>query len=429
MLFQELKTRGLIKQSTDPKLESLLNSKPISLYIGFDPSSDSLHVGNLLPITLLKRFQEAGHTPIALTGSATGMIGDPSGKSAERNLLDSNTLAKNTQGVQATLKRFLNTNGKNKAVFLDNSSWMSKFSYLDFLRDVGKHFTVNHMIAKDSVKSRLEDRESGISYTEFSYMLIQAYDFYYLNLHHDCTLQAGGSDQWGNITAGCELIRRIHAAKNQTPKTEPFGLTSPLITKADGSKYGKSEKGAIWLDPNKTSPYEFYQFFVQTSDEDVMKLLRFFTFLSLDEIDSLHAELKKDPEKRIPQKALAKAMTGWAHGPEETKKAETSANAFFQKSITELKPEEIKNVFGDAPSTRLSKSTLKNGILLVDLLIQTKMSPSKGAARREIIGGGISINQIKVSDPSLMLSTDDALHAEFILIRKGKKNYHLVYFS
>jgi tyrosyl-tRNA synthetase len=326
-LYQDLEARGIVKQVTDPDLSAKLASAKLTLYCGFDPTSDSLHVGSLLPLLTLKRFQQAGHRCIAVVGGATGMIGDPSGKTQERSLLGPEQLAHNVQGIRQTISRFLDFDGPNAAKLANNADWFRDVSYIDFLRDVGKHFTINHMVAKESVRARLEDREHGISYTEFSYMLLQAYDFYVLNQRENCTLQIGGSDQWGNITAGIELIRRMHAAKGgpeerKDERTDVFGLTHPLVSKADGTKFGKTEKGTVWLDPKRTSPYQFYQFFIQTTDADAPTFLRFFTFLSVDEIASLENSIKTEPEKRLAQQVLARELTRLVHGEAELARAE-----------------------------------------------------------------------------------------------------------
>src|SRR5262245_48453532 len=296
-LYDELQARGIIKQVTQPTLRDAMDAGAITLYAGFDPTSDSLHVGSLLPLLTLKRFQQVGHQVIALAGGATGMIGDPSFKAQERALLTEDLLNKNLRGIRGVMEKFLDLNGVNAAKIVNNYDWIGKFSYVHFLRDVGKHFTVNHMMAKESVRARLEDREHGISYTEFSYMLLQAYDFYHLFTEHNCQLQIGGSDQWGNITAGCELIRRMAAVESREAP-EVFGMTHPLVTKSDGGKFGKTESGAIWLDAHRTSPYQFYQFFLRTADADVLSYLKFFTFTTPAEWQTLEQSLKSEPEKR-----------------------------------------------------------------------------------------------------------------------------------
>lgn len=420
-LLNDLEARGLVKQMTDPALEKFLASEPITVYAGFDPTADSLHIGHLLPVLTLKRFQLAGHNVIAVVGGATGMIGDPSGKSAERNLLTQDQLAHNVKGISATLSRFLDFNSSNPARVMNNYDWFKGFDYIDFLRDIGKHFTVNHMVAKESVRARLEDREHGISYTEFSYMLLQAYDFYYLNRKEGCRLQIGGSDQWGNITAGTDLIRRKSEA------TEPvFGLTQPLVTKADGTKFGKTEQGAVWLDPERTSPYQFYQFLIQTADADVMTLLRYFTFLPLEEIAALEESLKTAPEKREAQRALARELTSLVHGKEELARVEQASQSLFGAEIKNLDARTLLDVLAGAPSTRKEKDALQEGYPLVDALVDAGLCNGKGAARKDITSGGIYVNNDRMSDPAVALTEKDLIAGKFIVLRKGKKNYHLL---
>jgi len=439
-LFQDLEQRGIIKQITDPDLPQVLQKQSLTVYAGFDPTSDSLHIGSLLPLLTLRRFQLAGHQPIAVVGGATGMIGDPSGKTQERSLLTSEQIAKNLLGIRAVIARFLNTDEKIKetpektkerpALIVNNNSWFEGISYIEFLRDIGKHFTVNHMVAKESVRARLEDREHGISYTEFSYMLLQAYDFYHLNKTKDCQLQIGGSDQWGNITAGIELIRRMRAADptQNTPRTDAYGLTHPLVMKADGTKFGKTERGTIWLDPKKTSPYHFYQFFIQTADADVMTLIRYFTFLSQAEIQVLEESLQKEPEKRLAQLALAREVTRLVHGQDELIRAEKATQALFGAEIRSLDEQTLLDVMGDAPSTQKSKDILTLGYTLIDSLVDSGLCPSKGAARKEIAGGGIYVNNVRVNDAAALLKADDLIAGSHVVLRRGKKNYHLISF-
>lgn len=424
-LYSDLEARGIVKQVTDPALAQKLRSKPLTVYVGFDPTADTLHIGSLLPLMTLARFQKAGHHPIAVVGGATGMIGDPSFKAQERQLLDTQTLEKNVIGIRNTISKFLDTTGPQAARVINNFDWFKGYGYLDFLRDIGKHFTINHMIAKESVRARLEDREHGISYTEFSYMLLQAYDFYVLNRDHGCDVQMGGSDQWGNITAGCELIRRINAhAGKECP--EVFGLTHPLVMKADGTKFGKSEQGNIWIDPTRTSPYRFYQYFVQTADEDVGTLLKYFTFLPLPEIQALEESVKTAPEKREAQKRLATEITRFVHGADALAKAERAAQALFGTEIRELDAQTLQDAFSDAPSTVFAKDRLTQGVGLVDLLAETGLCASKGAAKKDVVSGGIYVNNERCNDPMLSLKTDRLLAGQFLVLRKGKKNYHLV---
>jgi tyrosyl-tRNA synthetase len=442
-LFSDLEARGIVKQLTDPSLPAELEKRKFTLYCGFDPTSDTLHVGSLLPLLTLKRFQLAGHRVIAVVGGATGMIGDPSGKTQERSLLNEEQLQRNLQGLRATISRFLDFAGTNSALLVNNGDWFRGISFIDFLRDVGKHFTINHMVAKESVRARLEDREHGISYTEFSYMLLQAYDFYVLNQKEGCDLQIGGSDQWGNITAGIELIRRMRAAQagRQGPQTTDedsasgemaasvFGLTHPLVSKADGTKFGKTESGTVWLDPRKTSPYRFYQFFIQTADADVPTFLRYFTFLSIEEIQKLEGSLKTEPEKRLAQLTLAREVTRIVHGQAELDRAEKATQALFGTGIRELDEKTLLDVLSEAPSTQLPKARIDEGIALVDALAETGLCQSKGAARKDIVAGGIYVNNERVTDAAAQLKSSDLLAGNSILLRKGKKNYHLVSFS
>jgi len=433
-LYQDLEARGIVKQVTDPALAQKLETSKLTLYCGFDPTSDSLHVGSLLPLLTMRRFQKAGHHCIAVVGGATGMIGDPSGKSQERSLLGPEQLAHNIQGIRSTISRFLDFEGANPAKLANNGDWFRDMSYIDFLRDVGKHFTVNHMVAKESVRARLEDREHGISYTEFSYMLLQAYDFYVLNQKENCTLQIGGSDQWGNITAGIELIRRMNAAKSGVPlteetKQEAFGLTHPLVSKSDGTKFGKTEKGNLWLDPKRTSPYQFYQFFIQTADADVSSFLRFFTFLSITEIEALENSIKTEPEKRLAQTTLAREITRLVHGEAELARVEKATQALFGSGIRELDERSLLEVLADAPSTKISKDRLAAGIPVIDALAETALCQSKGAARKDLTGGGIYVNNERVTDVAAVLKSTDLIAGGYVLLRKGKKTYHLIAFN
>lgn len=425
-LFAELEARGIVKQVTDPALSKALEQGPMTLYCGFDPTSDSLHVGSLLPLMTLRRFQKAGHHVIAVVGGATGMIGDPSGKSQERSLLNEETLQKNVAGIRGVISKFLDFSGSNAAKLANNADWFKGMSYIDFLRDIGKHFTVNHMVAKESVRARLEDREHGISYTEFSYMLLQAYDFYVLSEKEGCRLQIGGSDQWGNITAGTDLIRRMRAARGDE-NLDAFGMTHPLVTKADGTKFGKSESGTVWLDPGRTSPYEFYQFFIQTADADVITYLKYFTFLSLDEISRLEEQTRTAPEKREAQQTLAREMTRLVHGDAELKRAEGATQALFGSSIKELDEKTLLDVMKGAPSTH--KSLPEAGVTLIDMLVETGLCQSKGAARKDVTAGGIYINNERTNDPALMITQKDLIAGGYVVLRKGKKTYHLLAFK
>ncbi|MEN9722736.1 MAG: Tyrosine--tRNA ligase [Pseudomonadota bacterium] len=421
-LYSDLVSRGILKQVTAPTLEARLQEKSLTLYCGFDPTSDSLHVGSLLPLLTLRRFQKAGHRVLAVVGGATGMIGDPSGKSQERSLLDAVTLEKNVQGVTTTIARFLDLSGPNAARVLNNATWFEGLSYIGFLRDVGKHFTVNHMLAKESVRARLEDREHGISYTEFSYMLLQAYDFYHLNRTEGCSLQIGGSDQWGNITAGLDLIHRLLGNEQ-----EVFGLTHPLVTKADGTKFGKSESGTVWIDAAKTSPYQFYQFFIQTSDADVLTYLDYFTDLDETTRQGLAQSLRERPEARDAQRALAREMTLLVHGQTELDRVEKASAALFGSEIHSLDSRTLKEAFASAPSSKVSQEQLQDqGYLLIEALVDSGLCPSKGAARKEIASGGIYVNNERISDPAFALTSRSLLDASLIVLRRGKKTYHIL---
>lgn len=409
-------------QDIMPGTEEQLNKEMTTGYIGFDPTADSLHIGSLVPILLLVHFQKAGHKPIALVGGATGMVGDPSGKSEERNLLSEDILQKNIAGVKAQLEKFLDFNPSlpNAAEMANNYDWFKQISFIDFLRDAGKHITVNYMMAKDSVKKRIEG-DTGISYTEFAYQLMQGYDFYWLYKNKNCKLQMGGSDQWGNMTTGTELIRRKVSG-------EAFVFTNPLITKADGTKFGKSEKGNVWLDLSKTSAYEFYQFWIRATDVDAEKWIKIFTFLDEATVNDLIDEHKKDPGKIILQKKLAEEITRFVHGENSLQEALlTTEKAFTQKDIPaeELTLEDIESMQG-VTQFDFQKSTIANGIDVVSFLAETGCFPSKGEARKTVQGGGVSINRKKVAAIDFVIDTNSLLHDKYILVQKGKKNYYLV---
>lgn len=416
---EELRWRGLL-QDIMPGTEELLSKEKVCGYIGFDPTADSLHIGSLTQIFTLMRLQKAGHKPIALIGGATGMIGDPSGKSAERNLLDETQLQKNVEGIEKQLRKFLDfTTASDGAELLNNYEWMKNYSFINFIRDVGKHLTVNYMMAKDSVKNRLEN---GMSFTEFSYQLMQAYDFYYLYTHKNCKLQMGGSDQWGNITSGSELIRRKLGA-------EAFGLTTQLVRKADGSKFGKTEGGNIWLDKHRTSPYKFFQYWINTSDEDAKNFIRIFTFLPKQEIDNLITEHEKDPGKRILQNKLADELTSLVHSKEDYQTALAASKVLFSGGLSDfqkLDENTFLDLFEGVPQIQLSKEELKTSISVVDLLSEkSKIAPSKGEARKLILGGGVSINKQKVESQDVQVNTSHLINNKYIIIQKGKKNYFL----
>jgi tyrosyl-tRNA synthetase len=419
-LLDELMWRGMV-QDAMPGTRELLEEKCISGYIGFDPTADSLHVGHLVQIMLLMHLQRAGHSPIALVGGATGMVGDPSGKSQERNLLDAETLAKNVAGVEQQLRKFLAFGeGQGKAKLTNNYDWFEHMGFIDFIRDVGKHISVNYMMAKDSVKKRLE---TGLSFTEFTYQLLQGYDFYYLFTHHQCQLQMGGADQWGNMTTGTELIRRKAGG-------EAFAFTTPLITKADGTKFGKTEKGAVWLDASRTSPYEFYQFWLRTTDVDAAKYIRIFTFLAKDEIEALEAQHAEAPHALGLQKALAMEITARVHGEEALALALTTTDFLFGKGTTEqlksFSRTEILQVFQGVPVHPVQMSIFTETSDLAELLaVHTPVFPSKGEARRMLQANGVSINKEKVS-PDWKPSPQDLLQDQYLLVQKGKKEYHLL---
>ncbi|PET75088.1 tyrosine--tRNA ligase [Bacillus sp. AFS001701] len=416
-ILQDLEFRGLINQMTDEEgLQKLLSEESVSLYCGFDPTGDSLHIGHLLPVLMLKRFQVAGHKPIGVVGGATGMIGDPSGKKTERTLNTADTVKMFSERIRTQLLPFLNFEGENAAKVVNNFDWTGELDVITFLRDIGKNFGLNYMLAKDSVASRLE---AGISFTEFSYMILQSYDFLKLYQDHNCKLQIGGSDQWGNITAGMELIRKTEE------DSKAFGLTVPLVTKADGSKFGKTEGGAVWLDPEKTTPYEFYQFWINTDDRDVVKYLKYFTFLSKEEILDLEKQFNEAPEQRVAQKALAAEVTKLVHGEEALDQAIKITEALFSGSVKELTAAEIKQGFKDVPSFNLSET--EKG--LVDLLVEAKISPSKRQAREDVQNGAVYVNGDRIQDVATVLTKQDAIEEQFIIIRRGKKKYHLVTLS
>ncbi|MGG6439126.1 tyrosine--tRNA ligase [Saccharococcus caldoxylosilyticus] len=414
-LLQELEWRGLINQATDMEgLRQLLNEGKVTLYCGFDPTADSLHIGSLLPILTLRRFQLAGHRPIALVGGATGLIGDPSGKKSERTLNPKETVQQWSNRIKEQLARFLDFDAKeNPAKIANNYDWIGSLDVITFLRDVGKNFGLNYMLAKESVQSRIE---TGISFTEFSYMILQAFDFLKLYQTENCRLQIGGSDQWGNITAGLELIRKTEG------EAKAFGLTIPLVTKADGTKFGKTESGTIWLDKEKTSPYEFYQFWINTDDRDVIKYLKYFTFLSKDEIEELERKLQEAPEQRAAQKALAEEMTKLVHGEDALKQAIRISEALFSGSVSELSAEEIEQGFKDVPSFEYEGEEVP----LVELLVMAKIVPSKRQAREDIANGAIYVNGKRVQDINAIIAKENRIEGRFTVIRRGKKKYYLI---
>ena len=424
--IEELTWRGMIHQMM-PGTEELLAKEQVTAYLGIDPTADSLHIGHLCGVMMLRHFQRCGHKPLALIGGATGMIGDPSGKSQERNLLDEETLRHNVACIKKQLSKFLDfdSDAPNRAELVNNYDWMKDFTFLDFAREVGKHITVNYMMAKDSVQKRLNgEARDGLSFTEFTYQLLQGYDFLYLNEHKNCKLQLGGADQWGNITTGSELIRRTNG-------NECFALTCPLVTKADGGKFGKTESGNVWLDPARTSPYQFYQFWINTSDADAEKYIKIFTTLSKEEVDELVAEQAKDPGLRPLQKRLAKEVTIMVHSEADYNMAVEASGILFGKStkdnLLKLDERTFLEVFAGVPTYEISKAELTSGIGVLDLLTEkAPVFPSKGDLRRNIQGGGVSIDKEKVTDPNLVVNDSFLLNGKYLLAQKGKKDYSLL---
>ncbi|MDS3977512.1 tyrosine--tRNA ligase [Staphylococcus capitis] len=413
-LIEDLKWRGLIYQQTDEQgIEDLLNKEQVTLYCGADPTADSLHIGHLLPFLTLRRFQEHGHRPIMLIGGGTGMIGDPSGKSEERVLQTEEQVEANVQGLSKQMHRLFEFGTDKGAVLVNNKDWLGQISLISFLRDYGKHVGVNYMLGKDSIQTRLEH---GISYTEFTYTILQAIDFGHLNRELNCKIQVGGSDQWGNITSGIELMRRMYG------QTEAFGLTIPLVTKSDGKKFGKSESGAVWLDPEKTSPYEFYQFWINQSDEDVIKFLKYFTFLDKEEIDRLEQSKEEAPHLREAQKALAENVTKFIHGEEALNDAIRISKALFSGDLKSLTGKELKEGFKDVPQVSLSSETTN----IIEALIETGIATSKRQAREDVNNGAIYINGERQQSVDYELSNDDKIDNEFTIIRRGKKKYFMV---
>ncbi|HBC4294224.1 tyrosine--tRNA ligase [Staphylococcus aureus] len=413
-LIEDLKWRGLIYQQTDEQgIEDLLNKEQVTLYCGADPTADSLHIGHLLPFLTLRRFQEHGHRPIVLIGGGTGMIGDPSGKSEERVLQTEEQVDKNIEGISKQMHNIFEFGTDHGAVLVNNRDWLGQISLISFLRDYGKHVGVNYMLGKDSIQSRLEH---GISYTEFTYTILQAIDFGHLNRELNCKIQVGGSDQWGNITSGIELMRRMYG------QTDAYGLTIPLVTKSDGKKFGKSESGAVWLDAEKTSPYEFYQFWINQSDEDVIKFLKYFTFLGKEEIDRLEQSKNEAPHLREAQKTLAEEVTKFIHGEDALNDAIRISQALFSGDLKSLSAKELKEGFKDVPQVTLSNDTTN----IVEVLIETGISPSKRQAREDVNNGAIYINGERQQDVNYALAPEDKIDGEFTIIRRGKKKYFMV---
>jgi len=423
---EELKWRGMIHDIM-PGTEELLNKEKTSGYIGFDPTADSLHIGHMVQVMLLMHFQRAGHTPIALVGGATGMIGDPSGKSEERNLLDEASLRKNQEGIKKQLAKFLDFQSEknNRAIMVNNYDWMKEYSFLGFIRDIGKHITVNYMMSKDSVKKRIgSESKDGMSFTEFSYQLVQGTDFLHLYTNNNCRLQMGGSDQWGNIVTGTELIRRKAGG-------EAFALTCPLITKSDGTKFGKTESGNVWLDPEKTSPYQFYQFWLNVSDEDAAKYIKIFTILGQKEIEEIVTEHNKAPHERLLQKRLAEEVTVMVHSRSDFDGAVEASQILFGKGTTEslkkMTESTFLSVFEGVPIFDVNMTILLNGVSIADLCAEhTQVFTSKGELRRLVQGGGLSLNKEKIENPDAIIPKESLLNDKYLLVQKGKKNYYLI---
>ena len=421
-IIEELEWRDLISDCTDREgLQERLAKGPITLYCGFDPTADSLHVGSLVPLLALRRFQLCGHHPIAVAGGATGSIGDPSGKTAERQLLTHELLKANIEGVKVQLGSFMEFEGvENAAQLVDNADWTAPLSFLDVLRDIGKHFKVNAMVSKESVRARMEDRDVGISYTEFSYMILQALDFHYLCETQDCELQVGGSDQWGNITAGIDLI---HRKQNR----QAYGLTLPLITNADGTKFGKTESGAVWLDVNRTSIYQFYQFWVRIDDRDVVRYLKYFTFLSRDEVEELASQHEAEPHARIAHKALAREVTALVHGEEAVTEAIRASEILFGGELEGITEATFREVAGEVPTCELSTDRFGGeGLWLPELLHEAGLAQSRGQARKDVKGGGVYVNGKRIDDEQHKLTTSDLMFEKYVLLRRGKRNYAVV---
>jgi tyrosyl-tRNA synthetase len=425
-LSDDLRFRGLIHQVTDPGLAGRLDTEPLTVYSGFDPTADSLHVGHLLQLCTLRRLQAAGHRPIALAGGGTGFIGDPGGKSEERALLSEEALGENLAGIRAQLERFLEfgpAQGTGGALLVDNGTWWRPMPLFSFLRDVGKHFTVNQMVNKESVRARLDRDGQGISFTEFSYMLLQAYDFLHLFDEYGCTLQVGGSDQWGNITMGIDLVRKVR-------QSDVWGLTTPLVVKADGTKFGKTESGTVWLDADRTSPYQLYQFFIRSDDSVVAQYLRYFTFLPHDEVLRLDASVTEHPERREAQRVLAEEVCTLVHGAEGTRRAVRASAALFGEEVAQLDERALLDVFAEAPSCRLDRNRMESGaVSLVDLLVESGMVASRGRARTTIEQGGAYLNNRRETDGERIVTHDDLVAGRYVVLRRGRKDYTLVSFG
>jgi tyrosyl-tRNA synthetase len=416
-IIEDLTWRGLVYDSTEG-LAGLLTTESMTVYIGFDPTASSLHVGSLLPVMALARLQRSGHSPIAIVGGGTGMIGDPSGKAQERTLLSVEQVAVNVAGIRRQLERFLRFEGDHAARIVDNGDWLGRIDLMTFLRDIGKHFTVNYMLQKESVSRRLGN-EDGISYTEFSYLLLQAFDFVQVFDRFGCTVQMGGSDQWGNITAGIDLLRKLRGKK-------AHGLVMPLVTSASGTKFGKTEAGAVWLDAARTSPFRFYQFWLNTDDRDTVRYLKYFTFLTRPEVDLLASAVAAHPEQREAQRVLAREVTRLVHGDELLQRAEHASSLLFGEDIASLPAEDLLDVFGDVPSTQLSVAELDGGIGLVDLILRAGLVSSKSEARRLVQSGGVYVNNRRVADPTERLGLERTIGGRLLVLRRGQRQNHLV---
>jgi tyrosyl-tRNA synthetase len=425
-LFEDLEFRGLVHQVTDPELRKLLDGERLTGYIGFDPTADSLHVGHLQQLCLLRRLQMGGHQPIAVAGGGTAVVGDPGGKSEERSLLDDEQIKKNLDGIRPQMEKFFDFSpaaGDSRALLVDNGDWLRPIGVLEFLRDVGKHFTVNQMVTKESVRARLERPDHGISFTEFTYMLLQAYDFLHLYDTFGCRLQLGGSDQWGNITMGIELIRKVR-------RVEAYGLTSPLVVQPDGTKFGKTESGTVWLDANRTSAYQLFQFFLRVEDTVVCDYLRRLTFLDHDTIRSLDADTESRAGERRAQRALARAVCSMVHGDAETERAEKAGAALFSEEIATLDERTLLEVFAEVPTTMLSRTSLDgDGLSVVAAFVEVGLSASRNQARSAIGQGGAYINNRRVEDPESAITRDDLLQGRYVVLRRGRRDYHLVRFD
>jgi tyrosyl-tRNA synthetase len=417
--LDELKWRGFVEATTSDDLGAFLDAKRRTIYIGFDPTADSLHLGSLIQIMVLAHAQRHGHRPLVLVGGGTGLIGDPSGRTDERTLLTVEQTAANAEGIRAQLSKFFDLSSPDKALLLNNADWLVPLNLVEFLRDIGKHFSVNEMVKRDSVRIRLEERDQGITFTEFSYMLLQAYDFFHLCKHHDCEIQMGGSDQWGNILSGKELIRRILSRQSE-------GLTTPLLTSSDGKKFGKSVAGAVWLDAKRTSPYQMYQYWLQTTDADAGRFLKLFTFLSKDEIAQLEETVRTKPEAREAQRVLAAECTGVVHGKKAVESVEAASRMLFGEWNPSPSQEVLEVLASEVPVTKVSRAEFEAPISLIDVLVRAKVAESKGACRKLIAGGGLYVNNVRQSDEKKMLSASDLLWPNATLIRSGKKNYYLL---